>query len=166
VETNWLGQIQIKVDDKGRFSLPSTSIDMFSDKQLVLAASVYQKKPFLEIISSTTWDKRLEVLDRLPEKDARAKAYKRFVIGGSSKLSLDKQNRVTIPAFQRDYLKLSKEAVIVNVDNKIELWSKDLWNEIQENFMESFEDLTDWVNEFDEDSRIEEEVSDEFKSVA
>lgn len=149
MENNWLGQIQIKVDEKGRFSLPASSLSMFEDKQLVLAASVYKKKPFLEIISSKTWVKRLEVLNRLPEKDSKAKAFKRFVIGGSSKLSLDKQNRVTIPGFQRSYLKLEKEAIIVNIDNKIELWSKELWNEIQESFMESFEDLSEWVDEFD-----------------
>lgn len=170
MENNWLGQIQIKVDEKGRFSLPSSSIDMFADGQVVLAASVYQKKPFVELISVHDWDKRLEVLNRLPEKDARAKAFKRFVIGGSSKLTLDKQNRVTIPGFQRNYLKLKKEAVIVNIDNRIELWSHNLWSEIQENFMESFEDLSDWVNDFDpsdeQREQEKEEVSDELKSVA
>ncbi len=147
---NWLGQVQIKVDDKGRFSLPASAVDGFPTDELVLSVGVFEKKPFLELLTLEEWDEKISTLENFSERDPKLKAYKRFLLSGSSKINIDKQNRVTIPGFQRDLIKIVKEAVIVNLENKIELWSADLWAEVSNNFINDFENLEDWANGFEE----------------
>lgn len=162
---NWLGQVQIKVDEKGRCSLPS-SASLF-DGELVLSVSVFEKKPFLEMLTSTEWENKVARLEKFSDRDPKLKAYKRFLISGSSKVSIDKQNRITIPLFQRNMMKLSKEAVVVNLENKIELWSAELWDLVSTNFINDFENLEEWIDGFDE-STIEkdEEAVHDIKSAA
>lgn len=153
---NWLGQIQIKVDEKGRLALPSSALDFFPEKDIVLSLSVYDKKPYLELLSLEDWKTKLERLKTMPTKSPKAKAYKRFLLSGSSKVSLDKQNRITIPFFQRAGLHLSKEAVVIYLDGRVELWSAEVWKRVSETFVQDFEGLEEWADEDNlEDSNME-----------
>ena len=161
---NWLGQIQIKVDDKGRLALPVAASCLFPEKDLVMSVGVFDKKPYLELLPITNWMSKLEVLKKLPAKSPKTKAYKRFLLSSSSKVSLDKQNRITIPPFQRDMIKLLKESVLINLENKIELWSAALWAEVSDSYIQDFESLEEWAME---DGLIDEQgVEHELKSVA
>lgn len=167
---NWLGQTQIKVDEKGRFSLPASALELFSTRELVLSVGVFEKKPFLEMLRLDEWKIKIDTLKEFSDRNPKLKAYKRFLLSGSSKINIDKQNRITIPNFQRSLIKLLKEAVIVNLENKIELWSADVWFEVSNNFINDFEILEDWANGFDETLKVEsqnkKEDADELKSVA
>lgn len=161
---NWLGQIQIKIDEKGRFLLPSQSAQIFPEKNLVLSLGVYDKKTYLELITLDEWEEKLNQLQKLPQNNPKTKAYKRFLLSGSAKVNLDKQNRLTIPAFQRERILVHKEAVIVNLDNKLELWSTELWNSVSDKFIENIEDIEEWVDSFENEQK-KEAISD-IKSVA
>jgi MraZ protein len=163
---NWLGQTQIKIDDKGRMALPVSAAVVFTDEEIVLSVGVFDKKPYLELLTLDSWNQKLKTLSDLPEKHPKTKAYKRFLLSGSAKVSFDKQKRITLPVFQRDLIKLVKESVLVNMDGKYELWSEDHWSEVSHNYIQSFENLEDWAMGFDEDSNIEEEAAGELKSVA
>ncbi len=163
---NWLGQIQIKVDEKGRFSLPSSALELFSAQELVLSVGVFEKKPYLEMLRLDEWQAKIDTLKEFSDRNPKLKAYKRFLLSGSAKLNIDKQNRITIPGFQRDLIKLLKEAVIVNLENKIELWSADVWSEVSNNFINDFENLEDWANGFEEPQSGEQGKDNELKSVA
>lgn len=159
---NWLGQTQIKVDEKGRMALPVSAAAVFTDQEIVLSVGVFDKKPYLELLTLESWNLKLNTLAGLPEKNPRTKAYKRFLLSGSAKVSFDKQKRITLPSFQRDMIKLVKESVLVNMDGKYELWSEDNWSEVSMNYIQSFENLEDWAMVGCE----EEEVANELKSVA
>ncbi len=161
---NWLGQVQIKIDDKGRFSLPSSALGLFSN-ELILSVGVFSKKSFLELLTIKEWEEKINTLQVFPQKDPRFKAYKRFLLSGSSKISIDKQNRIIIPGFQRELVKLTKKAVVINLENKIELWSADSWAEVLNNFINDFESLEGWVNGFDK-TKLKQEKEYELKSVA
>jgi len=158
---NWLGQTQIKVDEKGRMALPVSAAGVFTDHEIVLSVGVFEKKPYLELLTLDSWSQKLKTLEELPEKHPKTKAYKRFLLSGSAKVSFDKQKRITLPSFQREMIKLIKESVLVNMDGKYELWSEDNWAEVSQNYIQSFEGLEDWAMGYEE-----EEIANELKSVA
>lgn len=66
----------------------------------------------------------------MTNKDARK--FSRFFLAGASECEIDKQGRILIPANLREFAKLEKEAVLVGVSNRIEIWSKDKWEEIND----------------------------------
>ena len=142
-------------------ALPVSATAVFTDQEIVLSVGVYEKKPYLELLTLESWSQKIKALEDLPQKHPKTKAYKRFLLSGSAKVSFDKQKRITLPVFQRDMIKLVKESVLVNMDGKYELWSEDHWLEVSNTYVQSFEDLEDWAL-----GQEEEEFADELKSVA
>ena len=63
----------------------------------------------------------------IPNKDARA--FVRFFFSGATEIELDKQGRGLIPQNLLEYAKIEKEIVSIGVLTRVEIWSKDKWNE-------------------------------------
>lgn len=83
----------------------------------------------------------------LTKKDARA--FTRFFFSGATECELDKQGRINVPSPLLQYAGLEKECVILGVSNRIEIWSKDLWEEYFLKSEESFADLAENMIGFD-----------------
>ena len=62
---------------------------------------------------------------------------------GAITLEFDRQGRVNIPAYLNQYANLIKDVVIVGVINRIEIWSKDKWEEFMNNNVESLSDISE-----------------------
>ena len=58
-------------------------------------------------------------------------------------MEFDRQARVNIPAYLNQYANLVKDVVIVGVINRIEIWSKDKWEEFMNNNVESLSDISE-----------------------
>lgn len=151
-----MGQAQIKVDEKGRMSLPVHAHNLLEDHSLVLSLSVYEKRVFLELLSTSDWKEKIEALNELPQSHPKTKALKRFMLSGSVQVSVDKQNRIIIPQNQRDALGLQREAIVINMDNKFELWSSERWEETFGSLVENMEDLESWAFDLEGDQQKEE----------
>lgn len=161
------GQTQIKVDEKGRLKLPVQAHDLLSDQSLVLSLSVYEKRVYLEFLSITDWEQKINAINALPKNHPRTKALKRFTLSGSVKVNVDKQNRITVPQYQRSALGLHNEAIVINLENKFELWSLEKWQETFGSLVNEMEDLESWAIDLEEsDSSVQEVSSDELKSAA
>ncbi|MCD8217680.1 MAG: division/cell wall cluster transcriptional repressor MraZ, partial [Clostridiales bacterium] len=55
----------------------------------------------------------------------------RFFFAGASDCEVDKQGRVLIPSNLREFAGLEKEVVLIGVRNRIEIWNKDRYQEIE-----------------------------------
>ena len=70
-----------------------------------------------------------EKLHALPLTNANARKFSRFFLAGATTCEVDKQGRILLPAVLRDFAGIDKDAVLVGVGSRIEIWSKDAWNE-------------------------------------
>jgi MraZ protein len=64
----------------------------------------------------------------LTRKDART--FVRFFVAGASLCELDKQGRILVPATLREFAGLEKDVVVAGVTDRIEIWSKEKWTQI------------------------------------
>ena len=72
-------------------------------------------------------------LKALPLSDRNARNFVRFFLSGATECEIDKQGRFLIPANLREVAKLEKDAVIVGVGTRLEIWDKEIWQKCDEN---------------------------------
>ena len=82
------------------------------------------------------WKLLEEKLKALPLTKKDARAFTRFFFSAATECEIDKQGRINIPTPLTSYGQLEKECVILGVTNRIEIWSKSLW----ENYFSASED--------------------------
>lgn len=120
----FIGEYQHTIDDKGRVIMPSKfredlGLNFIMTKGLDNCLFVYPKKE---------WTILEEKLSSLPLTNRDARAFVRFFFAGATECTLDKQGRALVPANLREHAKLIKDAVIIGVSSRIEIWSKEEWD--------------------------------------
>ena len=88
--------------------------------------------------SQEEWSKFVAELETLPRMNKDARIFKRYFFGSASEGTFDKQGRVNVPASLRKAAHLEKDVVLVGVQDRVEIWDKELW---EEKSMVSEEDL-------------------------
>ena len=66
----------------------------------------------------------------LTTKDARK--FSRFFFAGAATVEVDKQGRILLPSVLREFAELEKDIVSVGVLSRIEIWSRDKWQDSSE----------------------------------
>ena len=59
--------------------------------------------------------------------DKGARQFTRFFLAGAASVEVDKQGRILLPAVLREFAGITKDAVLVGVGSRVEIWSKDRW---------------------------------------
>jgi len=75
--------------------------------------------------------------------------FNRIYFSGASELIPDKQGRVLIPSYLKDYSGIKREVYIIGVSNRIEIWSRDIWKEYYSVSKESFEEVAEKLIDLD-----------------
>ena len=133
------GEYRHSIDLKGRVIIPSKIRDEMGSK-IVITRGL---DGCLFGYNEKTWNQILEKLNTLPFTKKDARNFTRFMTSGAITLEFDKQGRINIPTYLNEYAKLLKDVVIVGVINRIEIWSKDNWEEFMNNNIESLSDISE-----------------------
>ena len=133
------GEYRHSIDLKGRIIIPSRIREEMGLK-IVITRGL---DGCLFGYSEKTWNGILEKLNTLPFTKRDARNFTRFMTSGAITLEFDKQGRINIPNYLNEYANLLKDVVIVGVINRIEIWSKDKWEEFMNNNIESLSDISE-----------------------
>ncbi|HOO13395.1 MAG TPA: division/cell wall cluster transcriptional repressor MraZ, partial [Bacillota bacterium] len=74
------------------------------------------------------WHNFEEKLKTLPLTSRDARAFVRFFFSGATECELDKQGRILLPANLREHSGIEKDAVVIGVSTRVEIWSLEEWN--------------------------------------
>ena len=81
----------------------------------------------------------------MSRKDNRQ--FARFFLAGAAQVEVDKQGRILIPGNLREFAGLQKDVVMVGVASRIEIWSREKWEALQEDEDEAMEDIAERMSE-------------------
>ncbi|WP_342430504.1 division/cell wall cluster transcriptional repressor MraZ [Neobacillus sp. FSL H8-0543] len=140
-----MGEYHHSIDMKGRMIVPSKFRDELGD-MFIITRGLDQ---CLFGYPLSEWELIEEKLKALPLTKKDARAFTRFFFSGATESELDKQGRINIPAPLLQYAKLEKECVILGVSNRIEIWSKQIWEEYFSESEESFAEIAENMIGFD-----------------
>ena len=119
----FIGEYQHSLDSKGRIIIPSKFRDELG-YEFVITKGLDN---CLFIYPNDEWKILEDKLKSLPLTNRDARAFIRFFFSGASESNLDKQGRVLIPLNLREHSMIDKDAVIIGVSTRLEIWSKDIW---------------------------------------
>ena len=120
----FIGEYEHSVDAKGRLIMPAKLREEIGDKFVVTKGL----DGCLFAYSQTEWTAFEEKLKTLPISNKNARDFTRFFLSGAIECEIDKQGRFLITSNLREFAGLEKDVVIIGVNTRIEIWSKDKWN--------------------------------------
>jgi MraZ protein len=119
----FIGEYQHTLDDKGRIIIPSKFREELGE-EFVMTKGLDN---CLFVYPKAEWIILEEKLKTLPLTNRDARAFVRFFFAGASECALDKQGRVLVPPNLREHSKLDKDAVVIGVSTRMEIWGKEEW---------------------------------------
>ena len=119
-----IGEYEHTIDAKGRLSMPSKLRRDMGEAFIVTKGL----DGCLFAFSQEEWKNFETKLKSLPLSDKNARNFVRFFLAGATECEIDKQGRFLIPSNLSEAGKLEKEAVIIGVGTRLEIWNKDIWN--------------------------------------
>jgi MraZ protein len=120
----FLGEYSHTLDEKGRLTLPARFREQFSQGAVVTRGL----DGCLFIFTYETWKKFTEILsEKLPFTMKSARDFSRFFFAGAQDVVPDRQGRILIPPFLRDYAGLQEDVTIIGANTRLELWNPDRW---------------------------------------
>ena len=120
-----IGEFEHSIDIKGRLVLPAKIKDDLG-KEFIVTKGL---DGCLFGYSLAEWNKFEEKLKTLPLTNKITRDFVRFFLSGAVEEETDKQGRFLLPANLREYASLTKDAVIIGVGTRIEIWDKKKWDE-------------------------------------
>ena len=124
-----IGEYEHSLDAKGRLIMPAKLRDDMGEK-FILTTGL---DGCLFGFSMSEWEKFEDKLKALPITNKNARNFVRFFLSGATECELDKQGRFLIPANLRISAKLEKDAMIIGVGTRLEIWDKATWQKCDEN---------------------------------
>ena len=121
------GQFEHSIDPKGRVIVPSKLREELGDSFVATLGM----DGCLYLFSDEGWEKFTE----------QARRTKRYFMANAASCDIDKQGRTLIPASLRELVGIDKETVFVGMIDKVELWSKERFDEL--NSFESVDDIVE-----------------------
>ena len=121
----FMGEYHHNIDDKARIVVPSKFRYELGDSFIVTRGL----EGCLFIYSKEEWNRILNKLKTLPFTKKDARAFLRFFLSGAQECTFDKQGRIALPSPLVNYALLKRECVIIGVNDRIELWAEDKFND-------------------------------------
>lgn len=121
----FLGQYQHSIDAKGRLIVPAKFREGLGEHFVVTKGL----DNCLFAYPQEEWKIFEDKLKQLPLTNTGARKFVRFFFAGAVECELDNQGRIMVPAHLREYAGLKKDVVSIGVNNRIEIWNKESWND-------------------------------------
>lgn len=120
----FIGEYQATIDEKGRISVPVKFRSQLKAKVVVTRGLDNS----LFLYTAEEWKKLAEKLASLPIATANTRAFSRLMLAGAMDCDLDKQGRIILPGYLKEFAKINKKIVFAGLYNRIEVWSEELWS--------------------------------------
>ncbi|HEV7942570.1 MAG TPA: division/cell wall cluster transcriptional repressor MraZ [Solirubrobacteraceae bacterium] len=139
------GTFDHTLDAKNRLTVPARYRAALADG-VVLAMPVDQQ-PCVGVWRPQEYERyTARALAELPPLSPRLAELERFFYGSSHDAELDAAGRIMVPSFLSEHAGLSKEVVVVGAGDRLELWTKDRWEEHRPTLLGGVAEITAGVD--------------------
>jgi MraZ protein len=130
----------LALDTKGRMAVPARYRDRLLEACGGRLVITVDRDHCLLVYPLPEWEVIEAKLVALPSLNKQARLLQRLLIGYATECELDSQGRILLPTMLREFARLGKKIVLIGQGKKFEIWDEDVWNESQEQWVDSVQE--------------------------
>ena len=134
-----MGEYHHSIDDKNRLIIPSKLREELGSEFVVTRGL----DKCLFVYPMKKWEKIVNNLSTLPFTKKDARDFSRFFLSGATVSVFDKQGRINITSPLVNYANLTKECVIIGVNERLEIWDIDEFNSFMNKNIDNFSEIAE-----------------------
>lgn len=137
------GEYKHALDNKDRVIIPAKFREIFKEHYAEKFFITRGLDKCLFVFTEETWKQQEKKFRDMPFTKSESRKFNRLYFSGACEVVCDKQGRILIPDYLKSYAGINQDVVIIGVSDRIEIWSKESWNDFFNNNKGSFEDLAE-----------------------
>ena len=134
-----IGEFHHNIDEKGRLIIPSKFRSELGERFIITRG--LDKCIF--VYSLIEWNSIVKKLTSLSFTKKDARNFMRFFLSGATECEFDKQGRINITSPLVHYANLNRECVVIGVNERIEIWSKESFDGFFEENESKFSEISE-----------------------
>ena len=139
----FIGEYHHNIDEKGRIVLPGKFRN--NDMTKIVVTRGLEKCLYLYTVED--WEKVVSKLNTLPFTKKDARTFMISFFAGASVCEFDKMGRINITSPLVSYANLTKECVVIGVNDRIEIWNEEEYNNYMNENSSKLEEIAEHLFE-------------------
>lgn len=137
------GEYEHSLDKKGRLIIPSKFREISKENYIEKFYITRGLDSCLFMFPEDEWKSQEEKFKSLSFTKIEARKFNRIYFSGASEVIPDKQGRVLLPKYLKDFAHITKDIVLIGVSSRIEIWSKEKWADFYKESKGKFEEIAE-----------------------
>lgn len=135
----FIGEYQHSIDPKKRLAVPSKFRVELKNKVVVTRGL----DKCLFVYPMKVWQELAEKLGAIPVGEAATRSFVRLMLAGATDVETDKQGRILIPDYLKEYAGLDRNVIIAGIYNRLEIWDEVKWSEYKKNAEKNSDEIAE-----------------------
>ncbi len=137
------GEYEHTIDRKGRLIIPAKFREIVRENLIEKFFITRGLDGCLFVFIEEEWRQQERSFRSIPFTKSEGRKFNRLYFSGAREVACDKQGRILIPKYLKDFADIKNDVVIVGVSNRFEIWSRARWVEFYKSSKESYEDIAE-----------------------
>ncbi len=133
------GEYSHSIDNKGRLILPSRIREVAQAHYVERFFVTRGLDTCLFMFAEEEWRSVEQKFKAMSFTRQDARRFNRFYFSGAVEAVPDKQGRILIPTYLKEFAGIKRDVMILGVSNRIEIWDKTRWQEFYQANVGQFE---------------------------
>ena len=141
------GEYTHGIDSKGRLILPARLREVAKENGVDKFVVTRGLDKCIFMFSDQEWRLQENKFKSLSFTKAQARHFNRLFFSGAVEVAPDRQGRFIIPDYLKSFAGIKKDAIVIGVANRIEIWETKTWQEFFQKQSVDFENTAEGMLE-------------------
>ena len=137
------GEFEHQLDRKSRLILPAKIRQTAKNNYIEKFYLTRGLDKCLFMFPEEEWKNQEKKFKSMSFTKQESRRFNRLYFSGAQEIVADKQGRILIPQYLREFASIKKDIVVVGVSNRIEIWDRALWFDFYNTSKDSFEEISE-----------------------
>ena len=137
------GEYEHSLDKKGRLILPSKFRESAKTNYIEKFFITRGLDNCLFMFPEDEWKAHESKFRSISFTKSQSRKFNRLYFSGAQEAAFDKQGRILIPRYLKEFAGIKRDVMIIGVSNRIEIWDLEKWKEFYNSEKSSFEKIAE-----------------------